>query len=62
MPCCTARSRQHSTGQAVIYEAIAEHMAMVNMEIDRVLSVFINSNTENYKERYKLPGGGKLQG
>lgn len=57
----TDRVFQLTTGQAVIYEAIAEHMAMVNMEVDRVLSVFINSNTENYKERYKLPGGGKLQ-
>ena len=48
-------------GQQVIYEAATEYIARVNSEIDRVISAFVEMDTENFKERYRLPGGGYLQ-
>lgn len=50
-----------TTGQRVIYEAAQAYIDRVQMEIDRVISIFVSMNTENYSERYKLPGGGRLQ-
>jgi hypothetical protein len=57
----TDRVFQAVVGQDVIYSMAQEYLTNVQMEIDRLSSVFIAENTENFKERYKLPGGGRLQ-
>lgn len=48
-------------GQDVILRVVQDHINRVQAEIDRFLSVFVDMNTESFKERYKLPGGGRLQ-
>lgn len=48
-------------GQAIIYEAIREHLAMHNAALDAMTSIFVERTTEDYKLRYRLPGGGRLQ-
>jgi hypothetical protein len=48
-------------GQAVVYEAIQTLVARYNLELAQIQSVFVERSTENFKERYKLPGGGRLQ-
>lgn len=57
----TDRVFQATQGQMVIYELIDAHLALVNAEVDRLMSVFVAGNTSDHKWRYKLPGGGFLQ-
>jgi len=47
-------------GQNVVYDAVQETIALHNAEVQAALSIFIEETTSNYKERYKLPGGGRL--
>lgn len=57
----TDRVFSSTVGQEVIFEAAQEYFARVNAEIDEVTALFIEEQTEQFKERYKLPGGGALQ-
>ena len=57
----TERVFQAVVGQDVIYQVAQEFLDARQMELDRLQSVFIAENTENFKERFKLPGGGSLQ-
>lgn len=57
----TERVFQAVVGQDVIYAAAQMHLDKVQAEIDRLSSVFIAENTQDFKQRYKLPGGGRLQ-
>jgi len=50
-----------TAGQRVIYEAAARFVAERNAELDAAYAVFVQGETEDYKLRYKLPGGGYLQ-
>lgn len=50
-----------TTGQAVIYQAIQEHLAQHNAALNAAMSVFVDETTDQYKRRYRLPGGGRLQ-
>src|SRR3972149_8855219 len=50
-----------TVGQRVIYETAMEYIARINADLEAVLSVFVDETTEEYKRRYKLPGGGYLQ-
>lgn len=52
---------QATQGQEVIYSIIQAHLEQVNMDVLSAISVFVDTMTENHKERYKLPGGGFLQ-
>lgn len=52
---------QSTVGQQLIYDAIQTYLNRVNAEMQAAMSVFVVGTTSNYKERYKLPGGGKLQ-
>lgn len=56
----TDRAFAGVVGQEVIYETAIEHVNLVNAELDRFLSVFVERTEERFKERYKLPGGGHL--
>lgn len=51
----------NTMGQQVIYEAANEELRRHNAEMTTVLNLFVEETTENFKERYKLPGGGRLQ-
>lgn len=57
----TDRVFQATTGQAVIYDAIADYVNRVNMDLQAATSAFVSGTTDAYKLRYKLPGGGRLQ-
>lgn len=57
----TDRVFGETVGQRVVYDLIEQHISMVQMDIDRAMSIFIDANTEDFKWRYKLPGGGRLQ-
>ena len=51
----------NSVGQRVLYDATTEYLSVINAELNAGLSLFVENTTEDYKERYKLPGGGRLQ-
>jgi len=50
-----------TTGQQAIYDVATRYIAEVNADMMRALSIFVEGTTTNYTERYKLPGGGRLQ-
>lgn len=51
----------HQAGQQLVFDATAEYLQRVNADAELALSVFLESTTTNYTERYLLPGGGRLQ-
>ena len=57
----TERVYKATVGQDVLWEAAQEYIARINAEIAAVTALFIERSTENFKIRYKLPGGGFLQ-
>jgi hypothetical protein len=48
-------------GQRVVYDAVQQFLAQHNEELRVAQSLFVDSETEDFKFRYKLPGGGYLQ-
>ena len=57
----TDRVFSATVGQKVIFEAATAWINKHNEELNRLTSVFVSGNTEEFKLRYKLPGGGYLQ-
>jgi hypothetical protein len=57
----TDRSYVDSFGQRAIFDAANQYLMMVDQEIQEVVSAFVEEETEDHKERYYLPGGGRLQ-
>lgn len=52
----------NTLGQRVVYDAITELVTRYNADVAAQMRVFVEgAPTENFKERYKLPGGGRLQ-
>ncbi len=51
----------NTIGQQLVYEAVQQELVKHNADLEAALSFFLERTTENYKERYKLPGGGYLQ-
>lgn len=51
----------NTVGQRIVYDAANQYLAMANEDMTKAFSVFVEGETEDYKERYKLPGGGYLQ-
>ncbi|TXH45972.1 MAG: hypothetical protein E6Q97_30520 [Desulfurellales bacterium] len=51
----------NTIGQGVVYEAASSYLQMVDEDMMKAYSVFIETETEKFKERYKLPGGGRMQ-
>lgn len=52
----------NTLGQRVVYDAISQLVARYNADVAAQMRVFVEgAPTENFKERYKLPGGGRLQ-
>jgi hypothetical protein len=55
------RAKIGAVGERVVFEAIQEVMDQWNADVQAALDVFVDRRTENYTERYLLPGSGKLQ-
>lgn len=55
------RVLMQTVGQDVVWDAAQQEIARFNAELDAAMSVFMERGTTNYKERYKLAGGGYLQ-
>src|SRR5690348_515158 len=55
------RTFVEGVGQRQVFEATQEYVAMVNEDLARVTSLFIERNTEEHKFRYSLPADGELQ-
>jgi hypothetical protein len=54
------RSFVKTIGQRVVYEATAQMLERYNSELNSFLGWFLEGTVENFKERYKLPGGGRM--
>lgn len=50
-----------TAGQQAIFDAASAYINMINADLDAAMSVFVERTTSDYKLRYKLPGGGRLQ-
>jgi len=50
-----------TVGQQVVYDATMELLNRYNADLTRAMSIFVEGDTETHTERYKLPGGGRLQ-
>lgn len=48
-------------GQGLVLDAVREYVNGVNAELNSAYGVFVERKTEDYKLRYKLPGGGRMQ-
>jgi hypothetical protein len=50
-----------TAGQDVIYTVAMDYIRNHREGLDAAIAVFVEQVTSNFKERYKLPGGGRLQ-
>lgn len=50
-----------SIGQRVVFDAVQQVLGDHNADLQAALNVFVQETTSDYKIRYKLPGGGRLQ-
>lgn len=55
------RTYVEGVGQQSIWEATQQYLAMVNEDLARVTSLFVERITEDHKFRYYLPADGELQ-
>lgn len=53
--------RVQNVGAQVVYDAISTLLDTRNAELSKAIGVFVETETDIFKKRYKLPGGGKLQ-
>jgi len=51
----------NTIGQRLVFDAANEYLRVVTDDMNKAYGVFVQSITEDHKERYKLPGGGRLQ-
>lgn len=51
----------NTIGQDVVYDAVNELVARYNEELASIRGIFVERSTEDFKFRYMLPGGGRLQ-
>lgn len=51
----------NTIGQKAVFDAANTYLQMASDEAMQAYSIFIEEVTDSYKERYKLPGGGRLQ-
>ncbi len=57
----TERVMVQTVGQRVVYDAVQQVLQEYNDGLSKALGVFVGESTSDYKLRYKLPGGGRLQ-
>jgi hypothetical protein len=57
----TDRSYVRTIGQQIVYDAVNTYLQMHDEDMMASYAVFVAEQTSNHQERYKLPGGGRLQ-
>lgn len=57
----TDRVFSDTAGQQLVYDAVQEVVRRFNAEVQTMIALFVEETTSNYKERYKMPGGGRMQ-
>lgn len=57
----TDRLFVNTIGQQAVYDASQVLLDRYNADLRLALTAFVEAQTEDYKLRYKLPGGGRLQ-
>ena len=50
-----------TAGQSAIFEAATNYVNQINQDLSAAMAIFVERSTSDYKLRYKLPGGGRLQ-
>lgn len=50
----------NTIGQSTVYEAARMYVDQINTDTNKAFEVFVEGDIEDYKERYKLPSGGRL--
>ena len=55
------RAFVNTVGQQLVFDAVNQLLSDYNEEVGKQTRVFIEAETEKFKKRYLLPGGGKLQ-
>ncbi|MDZ4764487.1 MAG: hypothetical protein SGI73_08040 [Chloroflexota bacterium] len=55
------RAYVNHLGQRLVFDSALTYLERANADMRNVLSAFVESETDSYQERYKLPGGGRLQ-
>jgi hypothetical protein len=55
------RTFVNTVGQRIVYDAINELLTRYNAGLRAAMAVFVETETTQFKERYMLPGGGRLQ-
>lgn len=55
------RSFINTIGQDVVYTAAQQYLQQHNADLQAAYSAFVEMQTPLFKERYRLPGGGRLQ-
>lgn len=51
----------NTIGQDIVYDAVNELLERYNAELNTAKAFFVEQTTDDFKWRYKLPGGGRLQ-
>lgn len=51
----------NTVGQEIIFDAVNDYINRINADLNAALGIFVENDTDKYKLRYKLPGGGSLQ-
>lgn len=57
----TDRSYINTIGQGVVYDAAKSLLDQYNASLNAAMSALVERQTSDFKLRYKLPGGGRLQ-
>lgn len=57
----TDRSLVNAVGQGLVFEAANAYLDRVNTELDMMMGFFVERETDNYTDRYYLPGNGYMQ-
>lgn len=55
------REYVNTVGQRVVYDAIQQLVTQYNADLNAAKAVFVEGTTTDHTERYKLPGGGRMQ-
>jgi len=50
----------NQVGQSLLYEMTQTYLAYINADVERAVSVFVQSVTEDHNQRYRLPGSGLM--
>jgi hypothetical protein len=56
------RTYLRTLDQSIVYEAVNQVLAEFNAQLQAARSIFVEETTSDLQRRYKLPGGGYMQG